>query len=129
MFNKGHGRRTALTLENNSLPVSGSAILAKIYNDSWQSIGTCTFAKRKNGYVTVVGASSNYQTLSAKNWTTVGTLPNGYYPDRDIHFVVDAKGGSEIIMGWVVASEHTIKLYSSGETAYWDFSVVFPISD
>ena len=121
--------KVSTTLSDDDNAVSGEAMSSKINDSGWITIGTGVSARKKNGYVTISGTSSNLKELTGNAYTSVGTLPEGFYPDNVQHFNADNYGGNLIIYGRIERNEVDIKMYSSETTSYWEFSFTYPVSD
>ena len=92
----------------------------------WEQIyQNFTRAKRKGYVVAVTGESgSGGITLPANQYKDIATLPSQYRPSTTVAFYVDAAGGSERIFGRIWTTG-VVSLYSSGQTAYWNFGVTY----
>ena len=85
-------------------------------------LGYCVVYKR-NGIVTIVGDSSDYQ-LEAGKYIALTTLPEGYRPPKTMYIPVNNLGGTTTIFGRV-ESNGIISLYATGVTSYWAYSFSF----
>lgn len=85
-------------------------------------LGYCVVYKR-NGIVTIVGESSDYQ-LEAGKYIALTTLPEGYRPPKTMYIPVNNLGGTTTIFGRV-ESNGIISLYATGVTSYWAYSFSF----
>ncbi|MCU6697283.1 BppU family phage baseplate upper protein [Laedolimicola ammoniilytica] len=85
-------------------------------------LGYCVVYKR-NGIVTIVGDSSDYQ-LEAGKYIALTTLPEGYRPPKTMYIPVNNLGGTTAIFGRV-ESNGIISLYATGVTSYWAYSFSF----
>lgn len=88
----------------------------------------CKYVK-KNGYVFVFGDSPSGGSITVGSvFKTVGTLPVALRPSNGVYFTPTARGGSAYLSGKIEA-DGSVSLYSSTETTFWGYSVMFPIED
>ena len=94
----------------------------------WQSMNANINYRASCGYVTIVGVSSGDVMLNGGAYTTIGTIPKQYAPDIRIPIVVHFMGGELISQSGYLTPEGNIEIYiTGGGTAYWAFTVVYPI--
>lgn len=85
-------------------------------------LGYCVVYKR-NGIVTIVGNSSDYQ-LEAGKYIALTTLPEGYRPPKTMYMPVNNLGGTTVLFGRI-ESNGIISLYATEATVYWAYSFSF----
>ena len=94
----------------------------------WQSINPNINYRATCGYVTIVGVSSGDVMLNGGGYTTVGTIPEQFAPDIRIPVVCHFQGGELISQSGFLTTSGNIELYVSGSgTAYWAFTIIYPI--
>ena len=88
----------------------------------------CKYVK-KNGYVFVFGNSPSGGSITVGSvFKTVGTLPVALRPSNGVYFTPTAKGRTADFTG-LIDTDGSVSLYSSTETSFWGYSVMFPIED
>ena len=122
-WTEGHWEETSLEQIRAEMESELSAVNA---NNDIKSIqlylGYCVVYKR-NGIVTIVGDSSDYQ-LEAGKYIALTTLPEGYRPPKTMYIPVNNLGGTTTIFGRV-ESNGIISLYATEVTSYWAYSFSF----
>jgi len=94
----------------------------------WQPINSNINYRATCGYVTIVGISSGDMMLTGGGYTTVGTIPEQFAPDIRIPVVCHFQGGDLISQSGFLTTSGNIELYvSGGGTAYWSFTIIYPI--
>lgn len=107
--------------------IFGSGIVDKT-DTGWQSINPNINYRATCGYVTIVGISSGDIMLTGGAYTTVGTIPEQFAPDIRIPVVCHFQGGELISQSGFLTTSGNIELYvSGGGTAYWSFTIIYPI--
>ena len=111
------------------------ALLLKVLNflqtlsyDSGEKTAYGNYCKyrRIGKWVYVWGWSANGWTISSGAYRALTTLPSGYRPKNNHYFWVGAMGGTQQIFG-TIQPDGIINFYTTGTTAYWEFSTIFPL--
>ena len=88
-------------------------------NNNW------TVSCRKSGNIVCVrGDCGGGASISAGDYTTVGTLPVGYRPSATLYSIFTSKG-SYISNTMRVQTDGVIALYASSASSYWGFTITF----
>lgn len=95
-------------------------------DNDWVNGGNGVVYRRQSGLVTVRGYSQSLS-LTAKTYTTLCTLPEGYRPKCTIPFAVQYQGGQMDGQAAYVEQSGIVRVYPPVTTAYWGFSVTFPV--
>lgn len=104
-----------------------SKLVAATEDTGWKTLNSQIKYRRKNGVVYVVGESAGSKPLSAKQYTTVGTLPVGFRSSIQIEGLgVDAYGGAGNDFTSFITTSGEIKIYANNGTAHWKFTTSFP---
>lgn len=105
-----------------------NALVASIEDTGWIRLNTNVVYRRKNGVVYVNGAGAGNATLIAGTYVTVGTLPAGFRPSRDVVGLgIDGLGASGMDFTGLITPAGEIKIYSVSNTNYWRVGASFPI--
>lgn len=85
-------------------------------------------ARRVGKQVTVVGNSNGYYKLTQNEYTKVTTLPKKFRPSINIEFTKHNIGGAPTKDSNYIATDGTIRMYTtSSDNNYWGFSVSYPV--
>lgn len=105
-----------------------NALVAATEDTGWIRLNANVVYRRKNGVVYVNGMGEGNATLIAGTYVTVGTLPAGFRPSRDVVGLgIDGYGASGVDFTGFITPKGEIKLYSVSNTNYWRLGASFPI--
>lgn len=97
-------------------------------NTSWTSLNSTIKYRKKAGIVFLDLASYGTKDLTANDWTTIGTLPEGFRPSTTIHFDYANFSGTDDTKDryGTVDTNGAVRLWDQLGGDYWVGSVCFP---
>jgi hypothetical protein len=94
-------------------------------NDTgWIKLSNIIKYRKIGNVVTVAGDSRGTQALTKENYTTVGTLPDGFKPSVAIEFPWARIGEGDVGVT-IIGTDGSIKLFSTSGTSYWGFTTTY----